>query len=490
MIFILLLLSICLIVSGNPSVSEITKQNENETCWETNDVYEKNCFHFDTITGKFPTFPLTSEMLDRSIKYNTTETSIDHSFRIAREKGEIKIAVLGGSVTQGHGCFIGNSSFGSLSVKSCSWPSRVNHWFDENVKDFSVEIVNYAQGGTCILDLMHHVEEKLPIDMDVDIVIIGYGVNDGFSHSKDLQFAHEALIIHIIDKMKNKPSIIYFEDFVAPAKAIYLNPDVNMANLDAEVTKKYDIPMVSFRDAVWPNEEYYSFADKIWGPETHPDWITHQLMADVMVYYLQKTYARFLREHGTLSNPTPKESNYLSFVDKQGCLFKHKQLEIETYEFIGASSPSEFVESVGWMFSLDPGDPRNLVSKGGLIGYGNDTSSPSISTFDIPVKCSTMELGYFKSYTAIGALKVTIVGVGEYTDEISEEVVTIIDGLWANPKIGISVADYKIIQLPYGFESFRVRFEILSVETEKQYNLKPDPRREDRKFKIVSMGFC
>lgn len=35
-------------------------------------------------------------------------------------------------------------------------------------------------------------------------------------------------------------------------------------------------------------------ADAVWGAKAHPPWQVHQLMADVVVYYLQKAHARFL----------------------------------------------------------------------------------------------------------------------------------------------------------------------------------------------------
>ena len=51
---------------------------------------------------------------------------------------------------------------------------------------------------------------------------------------------------------------------------------------------------VSFRDAVWPDISNSSLADSIWGSAVHPDWQVHQLLADVLVYFIDKSYARFL----------------------------------------------------------------------------------------------------------------------------------------------------------------------------------------------------
>lgn len=51
---------------------------------------------------------------------------------------------------------------------------------------------------------------------------------------------------------------------------------------------------VSFRDAVWPDEEDSALADRLWGSGVHPNWQTQQLLADVLVYFIEKAYARFL----------------------------------------------------------------------------------------------------------------------------------------------------------------------------------------------------
>ena len=65
--------------------------------------------------------------------------------------------------------------------------------------------------------------------------------------------------------------------------------------------------MASFRHAVWPVDENSSTADAVWGKKIHPSWQVHQLLADVVVYYLQKSYARFCDVHGTVDKPSSEE---------------------------------------------------------------------------------------------------------------------------------------------------------------------------------------
>lgn len=46
---------------------------------------------------------------------------------------------------------------------------------------------------------------------------------------------------------------------------------------------------------MWPNDEDSAMADRLWGSDVHPDWQVHQLLADVLVYVIQKSYALFLQ---------------------------------------------------------------------------------------------------------------------------------------------------------------------------------------------------
>ena len=116
-------------------------------CWETQGLYERDCFHDEPLTAD--TYPLTSEMLERaSSRYTTTGLSLNRAFQKGRKGGELKIVVLGGSVTAGHDC----SSPAGLSGKDCAWPHRLQQWCDERVNDFTVEVrkkYSYTKTSSC-----------------------------------------------------------------------------------------------------------------------------------------------------------------------------------------------------------------------------------------------------------------------------------------------------------------------------------------------------
>lgn len=78
--------------------------------------------------------------------------------------------------------------------------------------------------------------------------------------------------------------------------------------------------MASFRHAVWPNTSETSTAETIWGSEVHPDWQVQQLLADVVVYYLEKSYARFCEVYGSAEEPSIQEVRQASAVEERESL--------------------------------------------------------------------------------------------------------------------------------------------------------------------------
>lgn len=104
-------------------------------CWELDGQYENDCYHGDPLD--LLEYPLTEEMFQRSASpYHSTDTSLHRAFYRAREHGRLKVVVIGGSVTYGHGC---RTPSGARDL-SCAWPFRLQEWFDVMIDDFEVEV--------------------------------------------------------------------------------------------------------------------------------------------------------------------------------------------------------------------------------------------------------------------------------------------------------------------------------------------------------------
>ncbi|CAN0249051.1 unnamed protein product [Ectocarpus sp. 12 AP-2014] len=484
-------------VSDKPPDFELSRDFGFE-CWEVDNAFERDCFHQEPLT--MDPYPLTPEMFKRSVPYATSDYSLHRAFRRARERGVLKIVVLGGSVTFGHQC----SSPAGLEGKSCAWPHRMEQWFRQACTDFDVEVQNASLPGSSIMQFLHHgMDRVLPENLEVDLIIVDFGVNDAVIELFDfnveyVKMAHDTLIRYVFDAMLHSPALLYAESFIAPhrvAQAPWQSED--MAKTHAAVTQAYGIPMASFRHAVWPDINNSYLANLVWGEEVHPGWQAHQLMADVVVYYMQQSYARFAKVHGTLSDPSPREIQHQRFQDGLGCLGYPRSSTVPLFSYLGRPPPRELVSATGWSVAQNAGRP-------GLTGFGN-SSNTAIATFDIP--CSgerqVLDVEYLVSYEGMGAARVIVdarpgaeYSNGGGANSIASEV--IVDGLWGSQA---SVSWYETIPLPdtgntASDATVRVTFKTVSAEEETQPDISSHlfdadgDVRGDRKFKLFSLQCC
>lgn len=351
-------------------------------------------------------------------------------------------------------------------------------------------MTNGAKPGFNIVTFLHNdITRVLPQDSNVELIIVDYGVNDAVVDRAGLDLtqvknAHEILIRYVRNDMERSPALLYTESFISPHR-VHQMPlqGTNMAEFHGNVTQKYDIPMSSFRHAVWPDINDSAFASSIWGTDVHPPWRVHQLLADTLIYYLQKSYSRFAQVHGPASDPSPEEEHLKLFRRGIGCLTKHQGFRLDTDLFVGTNPPAELVESTGWAFASD------VRGIDGLIGFGN-SSETSIVVFDLPCKTSqgVIDIAFLSSYSGMGAARVGVEG-----SQSDSKAWIIIDALW---ETSASITNNRVISIRGGFETVRVSFEVLSAAREAEFGsmvknaFEEGLDRLDRKFKIVSIQCC
>ena len=202
-----------------------------------------------------------------------------------------------------------------------------------------------------------------------------------------------------------------------------------------------------------------------------------------------------LQEHGLLSDPTRHEKALTLYETQMGCMAYKPSFEMRTGRFVGLPPPEQQVESVMWAFSKD------ARGGGGLIGFGNSSANATV-TFDLP--CSgeknLLDIGFLKSYTGMGAVRVVVKGFDSDADVESDKhsgdvVAVVVDGLWESQA---SMTEHVVISTQKGSDIIRVTFVVLSAYAETVYaNFLPDVttdesdmKRQDRKFKITSIECC
>lgn len=116
----------------------------------------------------------------------------------------------------------------------------------------AIKIINAATPAHDVSDMLHNqLRTILPVDLEVDLIIADYGVNDAVvqhfgSHVKNIKLAHEVFIRYVRNHMLQEPALLYAEGIMSPDR-VRSTPSygTNLAKVHAAVAKKYDIPMVS-----------------------------------------------------------------------------------------------------------------------------------------------------------------------------------------------------------------------------------------------------
>lgn len=126
---------------------------------------------------------------------------------------------------------------------------------------FLAQVLNRATPAYSVTNLLHkELHTTLPVDLDADLILVDYGINDAGIEGFDLTtpdgvpthdirsvvMAHEVFVRYLLYDMVHEPAVVYVESFLAPAKAQqYPSHTLNIAEAHRNVTQKYDIPMVS-----------------------------------------------------------------------------------------------------------------------------------------------------------------------------------------------------------------------------------------------------
>jgi len=204
-------------------------------------------------------------------------------------RGEpIKIAVVGGSVSSGHGI---------------EWPltsdnymyKRIHQWFVDTFPKTQVDLnLDSVIPATTAFYFSYCVKETLPDDADLVLMELDVNHHDPHPYSLD---ATEALFRTILD-LPNQPAVVYLSVF-----ALVFQDMTHGWRHTALITQWLDIPMINMRNFYLPHlmlhpEDseviYMSWADYI--DERHINKNGHRAMGDMTVAYLREQLCLLQRD--------------------------------------------------------------------------------------------------------------------------------------------------------------------------------------------------
>lgn len=384
----------------------------------------------------------------------------------------INVIIIGGSTTMGsfsQGCCCSQQLNSNCNISSnfideicynnriCTW-SRYLYKFLKSSSLGKVNYVNLAQGGYTSV----YMAENILMDLKLkgiqeltsnDIVFIDHSVNDGMiftSKSKhaDLIIGLENLIYRLFhySKRNNWPSIILLEQwpFVnqyvslesSPMSQPFMNRDTDYDDAYIKVAKKYKLPLWSYRDVVWSDDdglfayekerwrefkEYLQFFHNKDYKNHHFPWFIHLYYADLIGSLMN--YQFNTCSENSIATRSHDDMNLT-------CLSEVDDFRVYSREnkFCSATKPGLLYQSAipnkgtllgafnmtpdnSWNISADKRDKFGWIDEGILHCPPNDLNAyASILTFHFDSKKSLLmfqdivliRIDYFRTYRNAG----------------------------------------------------------------------------------------
>jgi hypothetical protein len=243
-------------------------------------------------------FNITEEMYKKSLVSKGDVSRILKLIEKAEKGEDITVAFLGGSITQGCNSTVYEKCYVELTY----------NWFKEKFKNVNVKHINAGVGATGSLIGVHRAERQV-ISQNPDIVFVDAAVNDDEDYS--CKVAYESVIRKLLSS-KSKPAVV--EVFMT------MDTGFNVQEQQVEIGQRYNVPMVSFRDAVKVevDKNKIKFSDLL-TDEVHPNDAGHRIISKLLINLIEDVYKNdYIKgedieiKDNTLETPCVFEDRYIN----------------------------------------------------------------------------------------------------------------------------------------------------------------------------------
>ena len=223
------------------------------------------------ITEKAGAQGLTDAMLAEGLSPTGNHGRIAAAIRKSLAGEPVTLGVIGGSITEGT----------ASSAAENSYAGQFKTWWETLFPGGEVTLVNAGKGATGSLIGAHRVEEDL-LAHQPDVVVVEYAVNDG-NGERD-QMAYESLLRRIL-KAENQPGVLLLFTMKEDGTSVQRN--------QSKIGQHYDVPMVSYRNAVYPAVEDGRIPWTEISPDgIHPNDKGHAMIGVLLANYLVSVYEK------------------------------------------------------------------------------------------------------------------------------------------------------------------------------------------------------
>lgn len=212
---------------------------------------------------------VSEKMYNRAIMSEGNKVRLAAAMKKAQNGEKITVGVIGGSITQGS----------LASVPANCYASKFNDWWQDKFPG-NVEFVNAGIGGTNSYLGVHRVDEQL-LSYEPDVVIVEFSVND--TDKVMNRYSYDSLVRKIL-ACDSQPAVMLL--FTT------MEDGTSLQDVHKEIGTAYDLPMISYHDAVYPEVAAGTLSWKDISPDNiHPNDAGHEIINQILSRYLDGVYA-------------------------------------------------------------------------------------------------------------------------------------------------------------------------------------------------------
>lgn len=212
---------------------------------------------------------VTDKMYSRALLSEGNTSRLAAAMEKAKKGESITVATIGGSITQGT----------AASNTSNCYASRFFSWWQEKFPECEVNTVNAGIGGTDSYLGVHRADEQL-LSYNPDVVVIEFSVND--TDKTMNKYSYDSLVRKVLSA-ENEPAVILL--FTTQEDG------TSLQDVHKEIGAAYDLPMISYREAVYPEVAAGTINWKDISPDNiHPNDIGHGIIGQLLSRYLDGVY--------------------------------------------------------------------------------------------------------------------------------------------------------------------------------------------------------
>lgn len=212
---------------------------------------------------------VSDKMYSRAIMSEGNTDRLAAAMKKAENGEEVTVGVIGGSITQGT----------AASNQDNCYASKFFSWWSGKFPEGKFNFVNAGIGGTDSYLGVHRVDEQL-LSQNPDVVIVEFSVND--TDKTMNKYSYDSLVRKILSHESSPAVILLFTT---------MDNGTSLQDVHKEIGKAYDLPMISYHDAVYPEVEAGTLAWSDISPDNiHPNDAGHDIIGQILSRYLDGVY--------------------------------------------------------------------------------------------------------------------------------------------------------------------------------------------------------